>query len=1294
MEEKNYQYKIIIHTKISKSINHRESNYVKYERKNQNIIIAKKFLFYLLFLLFLINPVFSQSKNMKYRRNLSNSDSNITNISYSEISIKINGTGNQRIIGNNDLCPDEIFINEIKVGENECMVNLANPLIVIRMLWFRNLTTCEYMFLDIDNITWIDLSKFDSSLVTSTLLMFWGCNSLISINLSNFNTSSATTMEAMFYDCYSLISLNISNFNTSLVINMMYMFYGCHSLISISLNNFNTALVTQMCNMFGGCYSLKSINLSNFNTSSVTDMAAMFGGCQSLITLDLNNFNTSLVNYMAAMFSGCYSLESLNLYNFNTSLVINMEWMFSDCTSLESLNLNNFNTSLVNDMRGMFNGCSSLITINLDKFDTSLVTYMGWMFDGCTSLKSLNLSNFNTSLVTYMGCMFSDCTSLKSLNLSNFDIHSVTYFGGMFHGSHNLEYINMEKIKEYNHSNPYDMFDYFPENIVYCINETNAPIISSFLKDKTCSINYCQDNWKEKQKKLYLINGVYVCEEQTELINEVTIINWDTNHTQEFSYKNEQEEQSELTTEITIINNDKNYTDEEYSYKNEYNEQTELTDEEITESNDTNNDENYNNKCHIEIKNINEELSFNTIERYINEYLKNNSDIMSNLLTKHYINDNINLSITIFNFWYCTNLLFEYGYFEINTNKILSIMNNSTKIANNINYIFLYINYNYKAYLEIYNYSIIFKKYTEYIYPFSFEEYDLKIKNNLTRKLNLELGSVIMNKIIEYNINPFNKEEEIFNNICKNFTIWEIDIPIKERKQLIYLGNKEKELICNDINCNIESFYLKNLSGVCNCKILNNFTYLFIKDNISTNDITEEEYNNFINSKSTINSFYIFACGKESFFLDNIKINPGFYVSIIFLIIQLVLSLLFIFMNLKNKKYKNIIKLSPPKIQKFNIDEDSEEEEEEKEKEESKKKNSYENEKNQNIKELKEDIQVKNDQNQNNSIILFNKIPLENKIDTNNPKNLDINNDKNIKIVEVNNGINSYLQKEEEFKNKIKLNPIKFNKNRRSIRNIPLNQKNIDTKENFIEPTNNQFTEEDKDTKKNIEIIQDNGEKNEKQISFWECYWEILSLKQPIINLFSPIKCLKITDTNIPFLVKLMKIIFILSLNIFFNVLHLEQKYFRNKYIYFNNKYNFIHEYLNHNIPFNERLSYGFKNAYIPGLISFLICFIIQCIINYFFFNEHIFLGKYNTHKNGFTYRNNINKNKNISEKDYKKYLLIFGIEFIIMIIIFYSIITFNEVYRGGYSDLLAATIWTFIFLQIIPFIFCLILLY
>ena len=44
------------------------------------------------------------------------------------------------------------------------------------------------------------------------------------------------------------------------------------------------------------------------------------------------------------------------------------------------------------------------------------------------------------------------------------------------------------------------------------------------------------------------------------------------------------------------------------------------------------------------------------------------------------------------------------------------------------------------------------------------------------------------------------------------------------------------------------------------------------------------------------------------------------------------------------------------------------------------------------------------------------------------------------------------------------------------------------------------------------------------------------------------------------------------------------------------------------------------------------------------------------------------------------------------MILIFYSIISFNEVYRGGITDLLAGTFWTFIFIQMVSFFYCFIL--
>ena len=53
----------------------------------------------------------------------------------------------------------------------------------------------------------------------------------------------------------------------------------------------------------------------------------------------------------------------------------------------------------------------------------------------------------------------------------------------------------------------------------------------------------------------------------------------------------------------------------------------------------------------------------------------------------------------------------------------------------------------------------------------------------------------------------------------------------------------------------------------------------------------------------------------------------------------------------------------------------------------------------------------------------------------------------------------------------------------------------------------------------------------QKEISFWGYYFKLIQLKQPLITLFSPIKCLKLEDNNIPTLVKIMRIIFMLSLN-------------------------------------------------------------------------------------------------------------------------------------------------------------------
>ena len=186
--------------------------------------------------------------------------------SISKILLTINGTGNQRILSNQSIyyyineikkdcyfnyTPDNILVNNIsQENKDKYVYNLTEQINNITIIWNNQINDFSCVFYGLNNITIIDLSYFNTSLVTSMSYMFLGCSSLISLNLNNFNTSLVTTMKNMFDGCSSLISLNLNNFNTSLITDMSYMFYGCSSLISLNLNNINTSLITSMYYMF------------------------------------------------------------------------------------------------------------------------------------------------------------------------------------------------------------------------------------------------------------------------------------------------------------------------------------------------------------------------------------------------------------------------------------------------------------------------------------------------------------------------------------------------------------------------------------------------------------------------------------------------------------------------------------------------------------------------------------------------------------------------------------------------------------------------------------------------------------------------------------------------------------------------------------------------------------------------------------------------------------------------------------------------------------------------------------
>ena len=137
-------------------------------------------------------------------------------------------------------------------------------------------TNASGMFAYLTNVESLDLSKLDTSNITSMSKMFYKSSGLKNIDFSNFNTSNVTNMSSMFEGCSSLTSLDLSNFDTLNVISMGSMFLGCSSLITLDLSNFNTSKVTNMSSMFSGCISLTSLDIRNMNFINVTNYTNMF----------------------------------------------------------------------------------------------------------------------------------------------------------------------------------------------------------------------------------------------------------------------------------------------------------------------------------------------------------------------------------------------------------------------------------------------------------------------------------------------------------------------------------------------------------------------------------------------------------------------------------------------------------------------------------------------------------------------------------------------------------------------------------------------------------------------------------------------------------------------------------------------------------------------------------------------------------------------------------------------------------------------------------------------------------
>lgn len=103
--------------------------------------------------------------------------------------------------------------------------------------YLNGLTNYSYMFMDRNDLEYLDLSNWDTSNVLSMKGMFYGCNFLKHISgLDKWNTSSLQSSNHMFYQCSSLSDINdLRNWDMSNVKNYVDMFFGCNSILDASV---------------------------------------------------------------------------------------------------------------------------------------------------------------------------------------------------------------------------------------------------------------------------------------------------------------------------------------------------------------------------------------------------------------------------------------------------------------------------------------------------------------------------------------------------------------------------------------------------------------------------------------------------------------------------------------------------------------------------------------------------------------------------------------------------------------------------------------------------------------------------------------------------------------------------------------------------------------------------------------------------------------------------------------------------------------------------------------------------
>ena len=681
------------------------------------------------------------------------------------------------------------------------------------------------------------------------------------------------------------------------------------------------------------------------------------------------------------------------------------------------------------------------------------------------------------------------------------------------------------------------------------------------------------------------------------------------------------------------------------------------------------------------LKFLEEENIQNLVEVYEKTFKYNLGQV------EHYIDKKNNFTITIYITDKCTKDLLNIGEYSLNT----------THIFNNYieeRLIICFITFNYKNYINFFENGKkidIGKYYDQKVLKYNLE-------NNFTNELNDYYSPLLIEKIMEKNIDIFSMENENLDNKCLSFEIGGIDVPIGIREKIFFNIQGKQEFICTDKNCEINRIDNQNSISNCNCYINNDIKYL-----LSENENHKINLDLF-QSQIKFNIMDYIKCVIKNFDLKKLLKNFSFYLMIIGILIELFCFILFL-----SKKqiinFQKYLKTTSPVLSRQETQE------------------------NKNILNIEELPKLKSSER-----IPMSNPPKKNLIKykykwLNKPKilNLDNSHDEDLEIQS-----RDEADIENELKRKIKIFP--FNEeNNSSSDNSYIDESLYETKDKMSEMSKNRRTieigEEKLQIKKNIikiEPIQKNkngalpqivsreqnarkkvrvhsikntgqqpeNNQNNKNIEEKvikkpiEIYCDIIFIKQHLINLFSCPKKLE-KESFIPNQMKIIRLIFLIFLNIFITSILLGQNYFVEKYLYFDEKYDFSHKAKKgFKISTNEKIKYSLNKCIISVLISFIICLIAQLIIGLLFFNTKEKIDKLIELDKIMPV-----KNDNAVLKKIKcLFILFFFINLLLIIVFCFFLLGFNIINNNSEIDFLIPSFVTFILQQIFPFIISIII--